>query len=273
MPQSQPSTNSSPPVVLSVAGSDCSAGAGIQADLKTFSTHRSYGLTAVTSVVAETPHEVVSVHVVPPQVLSEQLDLLLSSYPVAAMKTGLLPSPEHIAVVAESNLPPFLVVDPVSVASTGDALGRGDLIAAFSDLLLPRACLVTPNLGEANALLGRSITSREDVPAAAAEIAHRFGCPVLLKGGHFEDAGGPDDYLHQNDASAQWIKGDRIDATDVSHGTGCTLSAAITANLAHGCDVLSAVTRAKSYLTKALAEGIRWHQPGKPTIGGLRHHS
>lgn len=248
----------SPPVVLTIAGSDCSAGAGLQADLKTFQHFGVFGLTAVTCVVAETPKLVRSVHPVPPAILQDQLHVLLEAFPVAAIKTGMLFSKAHIVAVTEilqehRGIP--LVIDPVMIASTGDPLLEDNAIAAYKERLFPLATVITPNLDEAEVLWGAPARDEATMERAADELSARHGCAVLLKGGHL---GAPEcaDLLVENDLPT-WFRSPRIE-TAASHGTGCTLSAAIAANLALGKDLHDAVAAAKAYLDRALALSLSW---------------
>lgn len=252
-----------PPVTLSIAGSDCSAGAGLQADLKTFQHFRTYGLTVVTCVVAETPATLRSVHAIPPAIVQDQLSLMLEAYPVAAIKTGMLFSKPHVVAVAEilgqhPDIP--LVVDPVMVSSTGDSLLQEDAVDAYRDRLLPLASVMTPNLDEAAVLLGRPIPDEGEMEDAARELEKRHGTAVLLKGGHLD---GPEcaDLLVES-GSATWFRAPRI-VTSASHGTGCTLSAAVTSRLAHGDPLPGAVARAKDYLGETLRHSL--------TLGDLHH--
>ena len=258
-----------PPIVLSIAGSDCSAGAGIQADLKTFQHFRTHGLTAVTCVVSETARIVRAVHPVPVNVLADQVCLLLESFPVAALKTGMLFSATHVRAVAAAladhpGVP--VVVDPVMIASTGDPLLEPDAIAAYRNLLLPLARVITPNLHEAEALLGRRISDHASLEPAARELADAFGTAVLLKGGHLE---GPEciDLLVDDGAVFQFTAA-RI-AVAGSHGTGCTLSAAIAAFLALGHTLDAAVRAAKEYLGETLRQSYGFTSPGGGTIHAL----
>ena len=246
------------PITLSIAGSDSSAGAGIQADLKTFQHFQTFGLTAVTCVVAETPNAVVSVHPVPPAILQDQVKVLLDSYPVAAIKTGMLFSKAHVVAVTEllSKHPGIpLVVDPVMVASTGDSLLKKDAVEAYRERLLPLAALITPNLDEAEVLIGRPIRDEASIENAAKELSEQFGTAVLLKGGHL-DAPECGDLLCGS-GKLTWFRSPRID-TSASHGTGCTLSAAITANLALGHDLASAVDLSKAYINQCLAQALNF---------------
>lgn len=258
-----------PPVALSIAGSDCSAGAGIQADLKTFQHFRVHGLTAVTCVVSETAEVVRSVHPVPVDVVADQLSLMLESFPVAAIKTGMLYSAAHVEAVAsilERQRLPRLVVDPVMVASTGDRLLEADAVDAYRSRLLPQARVITPNLPEAEVLLGRGIGDAGGLEPAARELAAMFGTAVLLKGGHLEGDDCID--LLVEDGEVSRFTARRIPLPG-SHGTGCTFSAAITAALAHGDRLADAVARAKSFLGEALAGSYRFETGGGPRIHAL----
>lgn len=247
-----------PPVALTIAGSDCSAGAGIQADLKTFQHFGAHGLTAVTCVVSETANLVRLVHPVPVDVVVDQIELMLESFPVAAIKTGMLFSAAHVTAVAEilaRHRGVALVVDPVMIASTGDPLLETDAVECYRTRLLPLARVMTPNLPEAEALLGRRIADAGDLEAAARELAARFGTAVLLKGGHLEGPVCTD--LLVDGGVCHVFESPRI-AVAGSHGTGCTLSAAVAARLAHGDSLPEAVGRAKSYLGRVLETSYGW---------------
>jgi hydroxymethylpyrimidine/phosphomethylpyrimidine kinase len=264
--------HASPPVALTIAGSDCSAGAGLQADLKTFQHFGVFGLTAVTCVVAETSKVVRSVHAVPPAILQDQLHVLLESFPVAVIKTGMLFSKAHIVAVTEilqqyRGIP--LVIDPVMIASTGDPLLEENAIAAYKERLFPLATIVTPNLDEAEVLWGAPARDEHTMERAAHELSARHGCAVLLKGGHL---GGPEcaDLLVENDLPA-WFRSPRID-TAASHGTGCTLSAAIAANLALGRDLHDAVAASKHYLDATLTTSLAWEKLAALNQGTIAFH-
>jgi hydroxymethylpyrimidine/phosphomethylpyrimidine kinase len=243
---------SSPPVALTIAGSDCCGGAGIQADLKTFSAFGVHGVTAVTAVVAETPHLVHEIHPVPPATLQAQIRLLLENYPVAAIKTGMLGSFPHVVAVAEllegRGIP--LVVDPVLESSTGQTLSAPEVLSAYRERLLPLATVVTPNLAEAQEL------SEVSLEVDAMLLARQLNCAVLLTGGHQEEAPAAIDTLSDHETlrefHAPWVK------IESAHGTGCTLSAAITANLARGEDLVDSITNAKAFVTRALQESYHW---------------
>lgn len=250
-----------PPVVLTIAGSDCSAGAGMQADLKTFSSFGLHGLTAVTCVVSETPLEVSQVHAIPPEVLHDQIRLLLNRYPIAAIKTGMLYSRDHIAVVcdllAESSIP--LVVDPVMVASTGDPLLLDDALAEVSRCLLPLATVITPNLPEASFLLGRKVTSPTDQEKAALDLASDFGVACYLKGGHLKDRDQHRDLL-ADQGSLRSFTAEHLELPQ-THGTGCTLSAALAAGLALGQPLEEAAAQAHHFTHQALRDSFSWPAP------------
>ncbi len=259
------------PVALTIAGSDCSAGAGLQADLKTFSAHGVYGLTAVTCVVAEVPGIVTHIQPVETENLEAQLRLLFSGFPVAAVKTGMLYSKEAIALVAGTittlTKPPHLVVDPVMVATSGDALVKDDAVSAYERLLFPIATLITPNLDEAAVLLGKKITRREHLRPAADALRSRYGCAVLLKGGHLRGDEAVDvlrDATGFTEYRAPFVPGIS------THGTGCTFSAAITAGLANGKSLRQAVASGKKYVTRAISQSFRWGR-GKNRVEALNH--
>lgn len=263
----------SAPVAMTVAGSDCSSGAGLQADLKTFSALGVYGLTAVTCVVAEIPGKVTRIQPVVRPVLEEQLRLLLEGFPVAAVKTGMLFSRPLIEAVAvaltsqEGGRRPALVVDPVMVATSGDPLLQRSAVRAFERRLFPLAAVITPNLDEAAVLLGREVRSVRGLEPAAAELRDRYGCAVLLKGGHLRGKTAVDVL-----ADGEGIL--RLEAAYVSgvatHGTGCTYSAAIAAGLAHGNSLRAAVAGAKEYVSRAIGQPFRWACGGQ-RIDALNH--
>jgi hydroxymethylpyrimidine/phosphomethylpyrimidine kinase len=262
-----PTPSRLPPVALTIAGSDCSGGAGLQADLKTFQHFGVHGLSAVTCVVSETANIVRAVHPVPVDVVIDQASLLLESFPVAAVKTGMLFSAAHVlasAALLRRIRPTYLVVDPVMVASTGTPLLETDAIRAYTELLLPLASVATPNIPEAEALLERRITDESAMERAAIDLARRFGISILLKGGHLTGETSNDILVHQD--SAHWFGSPRL-AVEASHGTGCTLSAAITACLAHDYDLPSAVAAAKHYLCKTLTTSYCF--PSSPPIHAL----
>ncbi len=250
----------SPPVVLTIAGSDCSSGAGIQADLKTFSALGCYGLTALTSVVAEIPGEVSSIQLLDPKIIAEQIHVLAGAFPISAAKTGMLGGRAQMeAVISAWQLlrarGVLLVIDPVMVATSGSRLLDEDAVSLLTDQLFPLAILITPNLDEASVLLGSKITSRVEMEAAARELAQRHRCAVLLKGGHLPGDDTSD--LLIQDGVATWFEGRRVPGIR-THGTGCTYSAAITAGLAKGLSLVEAVRMGKQFVRAAIASHFRW---------------
>jgi hydroxymethylpyrimidine/phosphomethylpyrimidine kinase len=256
-----------PPLVLSIAGSDCSAGAGIQADLKTFQSFGVHGLTAVTCVVSENANVVRAVHPVPVDVVVDQISLMLESFPVVAVKTGMLYSAAHVrAVAGVLTARPGLavVVDPVMVASTGDPLMEADALDAYRECLFPLARVITPNLPEAEVLLGRQIIDENALAEAACELAGLSRAAVLLKGGHL--AGDQCvDLLVEDGGMFRFVE-ERI-MVHASHGTGCTFSAAIAAALARGEALPRAVETAKKFVGSALRHSHSFASPS----GGFVH--
>ena len=259
-----------PPVALTVAGSDCSAGAGVQADLKAFKSYGVYGLTAVTCVVAEVPGRVAAIQPVEAGIVRQQIELCLEAFPVAAMKTGLLYSREIIEQVADvyqalpaSKRPP-LIIDPVMVASSGDPLLRRDALAGYPERLFPLAALVTPNLDEARVLLGGApLGDAEAMRRAGRELRARYGVPFLMKGGHLGGDQALDVLVYPDgrtvDFAADFTRG------FATHGTGCTYSAAVAAGLATGLTLENAIHRAKAYISGVIENGYRWEHGGRRT--------
>jgi len=246
------------PIALTIAGSDSSAGAGLQADLKTFSALRVYGLTAVTCIVAETPKIVSSISPVDPVILQEQITLLLESYPVAAIKTGMLYSTAHLNAVCEileqTDIP--LIVDPVMVASTGTSLLQDEALHATRDRLCPLATVITPNLPEASALLDRETTRAEQQEEAALEICQRYSAACYLKGGHLEHVTEHRDILATTDGIEEF-SAPHLDLPQ-THGTGCTLASALAAGLAHQKTISAAAREAHHFTHQALLHSHTW---------------
>lgn len=264
------------PVALTIAGSDSSAGAGIQADLKTFSALGVYGLTAITCAVAETPGLVSKIEPISAEMVSRQIEVLLGSFPVAAIKTGLLFSGEIGLAVArtlrahaertKSAAP--LVIDPVMVATSGDLLLQDDAIECYERELFPLAALVTPNLGEAARLLGEPVDDLQAMRKAGARLAEKYGVPVLLKGGHLAGEEAIDLLFAQGNVtefSAPFSHG------IATHGTGCTYSAAITAGLANSLRLEEAVRRAKKFVTATITQHLAWKTPQGTPLHALNH--
>ncbi len=266
-----PSLPSSVPVALTIAGSDCSAGAGLQADLKSFTAQGVYGLTAVTCVVAEVPGKVTRIQAVDTAILEDQIRLLMEAFPVAAVKTGMLYSAEIITLVADIfrglKKRPHLVVDPVMVATSGDALVGDDAVEAYERLLFPLASLITPNMDEASVLLGKPVTRAEQLKPAADVLRMKYGCPVLLKGGHLRGDSAIDVL---RDAAGFTVHCAAYLPGISTHGTGCTFSAAIAAGLAKGLDLRAAVKNGKLYVTRTIAQSFRWGR-GRSKVEALNH--
>lgn len=268
--------SANPPVALTIAGSDSSSGAGIQADLKTFSALGIYGLTAITCVVAETPGVVSKIEPVSAELVREQIEVLLRSFPVAAIKTGLLFSREIVEEVARTicaheertkALVP-LVIDPVMVATSGDVLLRDDAIESYERDLFPLAALVTPNLGEAARLLGESIGDLLAMRKTGEILAKKYGVPVLLKGGHLSGDQAIDLLFVGGNViefSAPFSRG------VTTHGTGCTYSAAIAAGLANNLPLEESVRRAKEFVTATIAQHHVWKTPEGSALHALNH--
>jgi hydroxymethylpyrimidine/phosphomethylpyrimidine kinase len=272
--------STSPPVALTIAGSDSSAGAGIQADLKTFNALGVYGITAVTCVVAETPGKVSRIEPMTAEIVREQIEVLAKSFPIAAIKTGLLCSGEIIAAVArvivdlarksavrmdssrgEIDIP--LVIDPVMVATSGDPLLRPDAIKLYETKLFPLATLITPNLDETSQLLGEKIKDRQSMERAARALSKKYEVSILLKGGHLAGSKAIDLLFHRGkltEFAAPFIRG------VATHGTGCTYSAAITAGLASGLSLEASIRRAKKFVTDSIRQHFTWD-----SVHALKH--
>ena len=279
---SQPSTlnsqvsSNSPPIALTIAGSDSSAGAGVQADLKTFSSLGVYGITAVTCVVAEIPGRVSRIDPLNSEIVREQIAVLAENFPIAAVKTGLLYSAEIVEAVARAlvdlsgrfadRVP--LVIDPVMVATSGDLLLRPDAIALYESELFPLAALLTPNLVEAEKLVGEPIRDLKGMRKAGRKMQKKYGVSILLKGGH----------LTGNNAVDLLFAGDKISEFSApfvhgvaTHGTGCTYSAAITAGIAFGLRLEDAIGRAKKFVTASIAQHFRWMSSSRKNLDALNH--
>lgn len=238
---------------LTIAGSDSSGGAGIQADIKTMTTNGVYAMSAITALTAQNTTGVTDIMEVTPKFLEEEIDSIFTDIRPDAIKTGMVSSSELIEVIADK-LTEYkaenIVVDPVMVATSGARLISEAAIDTLKQRLLPLATVITPNIPEAEVLSEMEIKSEEDMEKAAKVICEKFGCGVLLKGGHqLNDA---NDLLWQKDAEPVWFHGKRINNPN-THGTGCTLSSAIASNLAKGYDLQTAVKYAKNYISGALA--------------------
>lgn len=247
------------PVALSIAGSDSSAGAGIQADLKTFAAFGVYGLTSVTCVVAETPGKVARIEPISPETVREQIAVVAKSFPIRAIKTGLLGNAQIVSTVAKAivdlaaGLP--VVVDPVMIATGGDQLLSPDAIDIYEGDLFPRATLITPNLDEAAKLLGEPVPDRQSMEHAARVLAEKYRTSVLLKGGHLAGDVAIDLLCtrgHIREFTAPFVR------HIATHGTGCTYSAAIAAGLARGQTLEMSILRAKEFVSRAIGDYFAW---------------
>ncbi|MBQ2827592.1 MAG: bifunctional hydroxymethylpyrimidine kinase/phosphomethylpyrimidine kinase [Clostridia bacterium] len=237
---------------LTIAGSDCSGGAGIQADLKTMTMNGVYAMSVITALTAQNTTGVRAIQESTPDFLGEQLDAVFEDIYPDAVKIGMVASSELICVIADRlayHKAKNVVVDPVMVTTSGSSLMKTEAVQTLVEKLLPIATLVTPNIPEAQILSGKIIESKEDMLSAAKSIGDAYGCAVLLKGGHsINDA---NDLLYANGESV-WFEGKRINNPN-THGTGCTLSSAIASNLAKGFTLAESVQRAKDYISGALS--------------------
>ena len=237
---------------LSIAGSDCSGGAGIQADIKTMTMNGVYAMSAVTALTAQNTLGVYAIQESTPEFLEQQLDAVFSDIFPDAVKIGMVSSSQLIRVIADRlkfHNAKNIVVDPVMVATVGSALMKNDAVQTLIDELLPLSTVVTPNIPEAQVLSGLVITNKAEMEQAAKYIGDTYSCAVLLKGGHsINDA---NDLLY-SDGKIVWFEGERINNPN-THGTGCTLSSAIASNLAKGFTLEESIRRAKEYIQGALA--------------------
>lgn len=245
-------------LAMTVASSDSGGGAGIQADLKTFAALRVFGTTAIAAVTIQNSLGVSGFQVLPPEVIEAQITAVGSDFTIGAVKTGMVGNRAAVDAVVSGIKKisvPFVVVDPVMIAQSGDALIEDDAIDAVRDYMLPLATIVTPNLPEAERLTGMRIENVDDMKKAASALL-KFGCKaVLVKGGHLENH--PDvitDVLLSDDGFTLF-EDSRIE-TNANHGTGCTLSSAIAAELAAGCVLEEAIIRARQYLRAGLIHGV-----------------
>ena len=250
---------------LTIAGSDCSGGAGIQADIKTMTMNGVYAMSAITALTAQNTTGVRKIQESTPEFLEQQIDAVFEDIFPDAVKIGMVSSSEIVCVIADRlkyHKAKNIVVDPVMVATSGSSLMKTDAVKTLIDVLLPIATLVTPNIPESEVLSGISIENKEDMQMAAKTIGDKYSCAVLLKGGHsINDA---NDLLYAN-GEFKWFYGKRIDNPN-THGTGCTLSSAIAANLAKGFNVSDSVRKAKEYISDALAAGLDLGQGSGPLM-------
>ncbi len=253
---------------LTIAGSDCSGGAGIQADLKTMTMNGVYAMSAITALTAQNTTGVRAIQEAVPEFLEQQIDAVFEDIFPDAVKIGMVSSSELIRVIAERlryHKAKNIVVDPVMAATSGSSLMKTDAVQTLIEELLPLADLVTPNIPEAQVLSGLRVASREDMLSAAKFIGNTYGCAVLLKGGHsINDA---NDLLYA-DNKMLWFEGKRIDNPN-THGTGCTLSSAIASNLAKGYELAVSVRMAKEYISDALSAQLDLGQGSGPMMHNL----
>jgi hydroxymethylpyrimidine/phosphomethylpyrimidine kinase len=253
-----------PPCILTIAGSDSSCGAGAQADIKTIAALGGYGLNAITSIVSETPGKVSMICLLDADIIEDQLRVLFDAFPIKAAKTGMLGGIEQVrAVVKGMRRGVPLVVDPVMVATSGRRLMNEDAVSVITHELFPLATLITPNLDEARVLAGRDIITREDMLACAEALSESFGCSVLVKGGHL--IGDAADVLW-HDGKPEWFESKRVEGVR-THGTGCSLSAAIATGLGKGLPLAAAVREAKMFVHRAIVHHHDWHG-----VHALNHH-
>ena len=258
-----------PPCVLTIAGSDSGAGAGVQADMRAIQAQGGYALTAITAVTAQNPRGVSAWRAMPPELITAQIKAVLADFSIAAVKTGLLPGAAAVRAVARElkrhpKIP--LIVDPLVASTSGTQFLDAAGLHALRLELLPRAVLATPNWPEAEALTGRRVRTHEDAVRAASQLVAEHGCAVLVKGGH---AAGSlcRDVLVMKDGRVRWFESARI-PTRNTHGTGCVLSAAIAAHLARRERLESAVAHAHEFLWRSLRAGrkVRWGRGHGPAL-------
>ena len=254
---------------LTIAGSDCSGGAGIQADIKTMMANGVYAMSAITALTAQNTLGVNGIMEVTPDFLAKQLDAVFTDIRPDAVKIGMVASGTLIEVIAEK-LEQYhaenVVVDPVMVATSGSRLISEEAVAVLKDKLFPLATVMTPNIPETEVLFEEKIATAADMEKAAVMIYEKYHVAVLCKGGHsLNDA---NDYLY-TDKGGEWLQGERIDNPN-THGTGCTLSSAIAAQLAKGADLTDAVTKAKQYISGALADGLDLGKGSGPLNHGYK---
>lgn len=252
--------------ILSIAGSDSSGGAGIQADLKTITCLGEYGMTAITALTAQNTLGVESVEVVPVQMVKAQIDAVFQDIRPDAVKLGMIATPDIMEAVCEKLAwykAEHIVADPVMVATSGSSLMESDTVRILKEKLIPLADIITPNISEAEVLSGISIREKEDMVEAAEKIAEYYHGAILVKGGHLADSA--DDLLYQN-GEVIWFCGKRFQ-NENTHGTGCTLSSAIAVFLAKGYSIEESIRNAKEYVAGAIAadlnlgkgRGPLWH--------------
>ncbi len=241
--------------VLTIAGSDCSGGAGIQADIKTITVHKMYAMSVITALTAQNTTGVFGIMEVSPEFVASQLDCIFTDIRPDAVKIGMVSSAAIINVIADKLIEyraENIVVDPVMISTSGSRLLSDDAMNALLTRLLPLGTVITPNIPEAEALCGFGIENKEDMLRAASAIAKSTSGAILIKGGHLEDDAS--DLLYM-DEKALWFDGEKVHNPN-THGTGCTLSSAIACNLAAGFSLEKSIKNAKAYITGALKAGL-----------------
>ncbi len=241
--------------VLTIAGSDCSGGAGIQADIKTITAHKMYAMSAITALTAQNTTGVYGIFEATPEFVGQQIDCIFNDIVPDAVKIGMVSNSKIIEVIAQKLIEykaENIVVDPVMVSTSGSSLLESNAVDALIHKLMPIAGIVTPNIPEAEALCGFAIKNESDMVKAAEKIAGSLRGSVLIKGGHMCDTS--DDLLYTK-GRVKWFRAEKVDNPN-THGTGCTLSSAIACNLASGCDMETAVANAKAYITGALKANL-----------------
>ncbi|WP_326909105.1 bifunctional hydroxymethylpyrimidine kinase/phosphomethylpyrimidine kinase [Sedimentibacter sp. MB31-C6] len=241
--------------VLTIAGSDSSGGAGIQADLKTMNSHKVYGMSVITALTAQNTTGVYGVFESSPEFVSKQMDTIFTDIYPDAVKIGMVSNKEIISVIADKLIQykaKKIVLDPVMVATSGSKLCKDDSIEMLINKLIPLATVITPNIQEAQVLCGFEIQSKEDMQRAAVKISESYSGYILIKGGHLTFSS--DDLLYCN-GKFMWYEQTRIESQN-THGTGCTLSSAIACNLAEGYDIKTSIQNSKEYITGALKAGL-----------------
>lgn len=247
------------PVILTIAGTDPSGGAGIQADIKAISANGCYAASVITALVAQNTCGVQAIHPIPPTFITQQLESVFSDLDVAAVKIGMLYDEDVIHAVTHAvkkYTPAHVVLDPVMIAKNGSPLLKPETIETLKNTLFPYTHLITPNLPEAEALLETSIQTTEAMHHAAVNLGDQFGCHVLIKGGHLKGEQASDVLFDPENGSTRWFHEKRIHTRN-THGTGCSLSSTIATFLAQGMTMPEAVQKAKTFLTLAIESGSR----------------
>lgn len=256
--------------VLTIAGSDCSGGAGIQADLKTMLANGVYGMSVITALTAQNTTGVYDVLESSPEFVAKQIDCVFEDIRPDAVKIGMVSNTDIIDSIAKK-LKEYnaqnIVCDPVMVATSGSSLMKNDAVHALINKLMPLATLITPNISEAEVLSGLNIETKDDMLKAAEKISKITSAAILIKGGHLTDCA--DDLLYEN-GNIHWFSGKRVDNPN-THGTGCTLSSAIACNLAKGCTLAQAVQNAKDYITGALNAQLDLGKGSGPLDHGFKY--